>query len=118
MPSPPMSTLDTARKENSEDYLESGEWTLIPNNGLKHKEKNPIDTGNCTGPIICNGTSLMLNKHKKEHQSLISTFFRSKAWLDNETKKSILFQIETKNLFTSLIDEEFSNLSDLDNVYW
>ena len=58
----------------------------------------------------------MLNKHKKEHQPLISSFFQSKTYLDNETKRANHFQIETKNRFTSLINIEFSNLSDLDNV--
>ena len=58
----------------------------------------------------------MFNKHTKNRQPLISSFFPVKSALDNETREAELFQIKTRNRFSVLINEYSKELNDLDNI--
>ena len=117
VPTPPP-TLISARnipdtQTNAESENEQGTMDLDTELG---EWKNPVDKCNLTGPKIDIGTSPVLNKHEKDYQPLISAFFPTKTHLDNATRLSNKLQVETKNRFSSLIDECTSSLSTLDNV--
>ena len=88
---------------------------MTKNNG-QEKRKNPADTTDSTGPNKHKEMFHVLNKDVNRDQPLISSFFPPRAALDKETSILNQFQIETRNRFSALIDDQSNHLGDLDNV--